>query len=54
VEQLAATDTIPRDYLTRVAAAFEQAGSSILPPARRGTVVVPGLIEPLSTRAGSA
>lgn len=50
LEQLAATGTIPRDYLTRVAAAFEQAGSPIVPPARRGTVVVPGLIEPLTTR----
>jgi LuxR family transcriptional regulator, maltose regulon positive regulatory protein len=48
--ELAATDTIPRDYLTRLAAAFEQAGSPVLPPARRGAVVVPGLIEPLSTR----
>ena len=45
-----ATETVPRDYLTRLAAAFEQAGAPALPAARRGAVVVPGLVEPLSAR----
>jgi LuxR family transcriptional regulator, maltose regulon positive regulatory protein len=45
-----ATETIPRDHLTRLAAAFEQAGAPALPAARRGAVVVPGLVEPLSAR----
>jgi LuxR family maltose regulon positive regulatory protein len=41
---------VPRDYLARLAAAFEQAGTPVLPAARRGVVVVPGLVEPLSSR----
>jgi LuxR family transcriptional regulator, maltose regulon positive regulatory protein len=45
-----ATETVPHDFLTRLAAAFQQAGAPALPAARRGTVVVPGLVEPLSAR----
>jgi LuxR family transcriptional regulator, maltose regulon positive regulatory protein len=49
-ERLAATVTAPRDYLTRVVDAFEQAGLPIRPPVRRGGVVVAGLVEPLTAR----
>jgi ATP/maltotriose-dependent transcriptional regulator MalT len=41
---------VPRDYLARLAAAFERAGTPVLPPVRRGAVVVPGLVERLSAR----
>jgi LuxR family maltose regulon positive regulatory protein len=40
----------PREYLARLADAFEQAGLPIRPPARRGGVVVAGLVEPLTGR----
>jgi hypothetical protein len=40
---------IPRDYLARLADAFERAGLPIRPPARRGLVVA-GLVEPLTAR----
>jgi LuxR family maltose regulon positive regulatory protein len=50
LEQLAVADAIPRESLARVVAAFEQAGAPIRPPARRGTVAVPGLLEPLTER----
>jgi LuxR family transcriptional regulator, maltose regulon positive regulatory protein len=46
----AVADAVPHGYLTRLAAAFQQAGTPILPPVRRGAVVVPGLAEPLSAR----
>jgi LuxR family transcriptional regulator, maltose regulon positive regulatory protein len=47
--QQADTQAVPRDHLARLLTAFEQAGTPIRTP-RRGTVVVPGLIEPLSER----
>jgi LuxR family maltose regulon positive regulatory protein len=50
LEQLALADAIPRESLARVVAAFEQAGAPIRPPARSGTVAVPGLLEPLTER----
>jgi LuxR family maltose regulon positive regulatory protein len=40
----------PRQYRSRLVEAFEQADLPIRPPARRGAVVVAGLIEPLSAR----
>jgi ATP/maltotriose-dependent transcriptional regulator MalT len=43
-------DAVPREYLARVVAAFEQAGLAPRPPARRGAVVVAGVLEPLSAR----
>ena len=46
----AAVDAVPRDYLARLAAAFEQAGASVFPAATRGAVLVPGLVEALSAR----
>jgi LuxR family maltose regulon positive regulatory protein len=50
-EQVAATGTTERrEHLARLMAAFEQIGLPILPPVRRGAVVVPGLVEPLSAR----
>jgi LuxR family maltose regulon positive regulatory protein len=49
-QRLAAADAIPREYLARLADAFEQAGLPIRPPANRGGVVVAGLIEPLTAR----
>jgi LuxR family maltose regulon positive regulatory protein len=50
LEQLVADGPVPRGYLARLVAGFQQAGSPSFPPARRGAVVVPGLIEPLSSR----
>jgi LuxR family maltose regulon positive regulatory protein len=50
LEKLVGADAAPRDYLARLAAAFERAGAPIGPPPRRGTVVVPGLVDPLSER----
>jgi ATP/maltotriose-dependent transcriptional regulator MalT len=47
--QVALADAVPREYLARLAEAFEQAGLPIRPPARRG-VVVAGLVEPLTAR----
>jgi LuxR family transcriptional regulator, maltose regulon positive regulatory protein len=47
--RLGAGDTVPRDYLARLAEAFEQAGLPIRAPVGRG-VVVAGLVEPLSAR----
>jgi LuxR family transcriptional regulator, maltose regulon positive regulatory protein len=46
----AAVDAVPRDYLARLAVAFEQAGASVIPAAKRGAVLVPGLVEALSAR----
>jgi len=46
----AAVDAAPRDYLARLAAAFGQAGAPIFPAAKRGAVMVPGLVEALSAR----
>ena len=46
----AAADAIPREYLARLADAFEQAGLPIRPSTSRGGVVVAGLVEPLTAR----
>jgi ATP/maltotriose-dependent transcriptional regulator MalT len=43
-------DGVPREYLARLADAFEQAALPIRPPMRRGGVVVAGLVEPLTAR----
>jgi LuxR family maltose regulon positive regulatory protein len=43
-------DAVPRDYLSRLVAAFEGAGLAPRPPTRRGAVRVAGLLEPLSAR----
>jgi LuxR family maltose regulon positive regulatory protein len=50
LEQLAVAGTLSRAYLTRLVAAFEQAGAPVFPPPRHGAVVVPGLIDPLTAR----
>ena len=49
-ERQAAVGAVPRDYLARLAAAFEQAGAPVFPAAKRGAVMVPGLVEALSAR----
>ena len=49
-ERQAAVDAIPRDYLAPLATAFEQAGAPVFPAAKRGAVMVPGLVEALSAR----
>jgi LuxR family transcriptional regulator, maltose regulon positive regulatory protein len=41
---------IPLSYLRRLLQAFEQGAVPVGPQARRGTVAVPGLVEPLSDR----
>jgi LuxR family maltose regulon positive regulatory protein len=48
-EQVAGASA-PRDYLTGLVTAFERLDLAVLPPARRGAVVVTGLIEPLTAR----
>jgi LuxR family transcriptional regulator, maltose regulon positive regulatory protein len=45
-----AADAIPREYLARLADAFQQAGLPVRPPTSRGGVVVAGLVEPLTAR----
>jgi LuxR family transcriptional regulator, maltose regulon positive regulatory protein len=45
-----AASPVSRDYLNRLAVAFEQAGAPILPRARRGGMVIPGLTEHLTRR----
>jgi LuxR family maltose regulon positive regulatory protein len=47
---LGAAGAVPREHLARLVDAFEQAGLPVRPPARRGGVVVAGLVEPLSAR----
>lgn len=49
-EQAPAADGVPLDYLARLATAFDQVGTSVVPPPRRGAVVVPGLPEALTPR----
>ena len=49
-KQLAAADTLSREYLTRLLAAFERAGHRSSPPPRHGAVVVPGLVDLLTAR----
>jgi LuxR family transcriptional regulator, maltose regulon positive regulatory protein len=41
---------VPLGHLTRLVAAFDQAGAPVPAPARRGAVVVPGLVDQLSAR----
>ncbi len=48
-ERPAAAATAPREYVARLADAFEQAGLPVRAPAGRG-VVVAGLVEPLTAR----
>jgi LuxR family transcriptional regulator, maltose regulon positive regulatory protein len=48
-ERAATAPYLPRDHLSRLLDAFEQAGLPARPPVRGG-VVAPGLVEPLSTR----
>jgi LuxR family maltose regulon positive regulatory protein len=50
LEQPAAADTLPREYLACLLATFEQAGAPVFPPPRHGAVAVPGLIDPLTAR----
>jgi LuxR family maltose regulon positive regulatory protein len=49
-QQVALADAVPREYLARLAEAFEQAGLPIRPPVGRGGVMVAGLVEPLTAR----
>jgi len=49
-QQVAAAGATPREYLARLADAFEQAGLPVRPPAGRGGVAVAGLVEPLTAR----
>jgi LuxR family transcriptional regulator, maltose regulon positive regulatory protein len=42
LQRLVADGAVPREYLTRLTAAFERAGAPVFPAARRGGVVVPG------------
>jgi LuxR family transcriptional regulator, maltose regulon positive regulatory protein len=49
-QRLGAAGAVPREDLARLVDAFEQAGLPVRPPARRGGVVVAGLVEPLSAR----
>jgi LuxR family maltose regulon positive regulatory protein len=49
-ERPAAATSAPREYLARLVDTFEQAGLPIRLPARRGGLVVAGLVEPLSAR----
>jgi LuxR family maltose regulon positive regulatory protein len=48
--QVALAEAVAREYLARLAEAFEQAGLPIRPPVGRGSVVVAGLVEPLTAR----
>ena len=50
LEQVAGPDAVPREFLRRLASSFDRHGMPVLPPARRGAVAVPGIIEPLSAR----
>ncbi len=50
LEQLAGVEAVHREYLHRLASSFERHGMPVLPPARRGAVAVPGMVEPLSLR----
>jgi LuxR family maltose regulon positive regulatory protein len=50
LEQLTGADAVPREFLADLAAAFERAGTPVLPTASAGAVVVAGLVEPLSAR----
>jgi LuxR family maltose regulon positive regulatory protein len=49
LEQLG-TRAAPREFLLRLTDAFDRHGTRVLPPARRGTVVAPGMAAPLSSR----
>jgi LuxR family maltose regulon positive regulatory protein len=41
---------LPREFLARLATAFDRQGTPVLPTARPGATTVPGLVEPLSAR----
>ena len=45
-----ATVAAPYDQLARLVEAFERAGLPIRPPASRGEIVAPGMVEPLTAR----
>jgi LuxR family transcriptional regulator, maltose regulon positive regulatory protein len=49
-EQPALAEAVPREYLARLADAFEQAGLPVRPSVGRGGAVVAGLVEPLTAR----
>ena len=49
LEQLGA-GSVPRGFLDRLSDAFNRQGTPILPPASRGAVVAPGMLQPLSNR----
>ena len=49
-QQAAAAAGVPRDHLGRLLRAFERERLDLPPPPRRGGVVMPGLIAPLSAR----
>ena len=46
----AARPDVPREFLARLAAAFDRQGTPVLPTARPGATTAPGLVEPLSAR----
>lgn len=43
-------ESVPREFLTVVAEAFDRRGVPVLPPVRRGAVAAPGMLQPLSVR----
>jgi ATP/maltotriose-dependent transcriptional regulator MalT len=42
--------SVSHQFLARLTAAFDLHGMPVLPPVRRGVVVAPGMVQPLSTR----
>ena len=42
--------SVPREFLARLTAAFDQHDMPVLPPVRRGVVAAPGMVAPLSPR----
>ncbi len=50
LEALAGTAGMSRAFLSDLAAGFDRQGTPVLPVSRSGTVAVPGLLEPLSSR----
>ena len=43
-------ESLPKEFRTRLIDAFDRNGLPILPPAGRGAVTAPGMVQPLSTR----
>ena len=41
---------VPREFLDRLTDAFNRQGTPVLPPASRGAVAAPGMLQPLSNR----